>query len=98
MVQFSQIAIALTMAISGFGLVSAKSCHKGGIYCGQDLLNRGDYISKIKINLEAHDFDTDKTTINNSLWDCTEHGDISLREVCHNKCQGGDSKDDYCVD
>jgi hypothetical protein len=39
MVQLSIIAIALTSALSG--LVAAKSCKTGGIYCGTSLLDRG---------------------------------------------------------
>ncbi|KAI1376638.1 hypothetical protein F4677DRAFT_419115 [Hypoxylon crocopeplum] len=95
MVQFAQVAIIFTTALSG--MVAAKSCTTGGIYCGTYLLQRGDYITKIITNLRANNMPTDDNTIKQSLWSCLEHGDISFKEMCSLGCIGGDKKDDYCT-
>ncbi|ESZ90955.1 hypothetical protein SBOR_8673 [Sclerotinia borealis F-4128] len=95
MVQLSMIAIVLTSALSS--LVAAKSCKRGGIYCGTDLLRRGDYITKINTNLRARNLPTSDIYVKQSLWACVEHGDIQLIQFCASGCIGGDSKDDYCT-
>ncbi|KAI1821590.1 hypothetical protein F4861DRAFT_518362 [Xylaria intraflava] len=94
MVQVANFLAAL--AVAGAGLVSAKSCNNGGIYCGEYLLQRGDYINKIVTNLEANHVKTTDYNINNSLWACTSHGDISFKSLCSVGCHGGDKNDDYC--
>ncbi|KAI3320962.1 hypothetical protein HD806DRAFT_537619 [Xylariaceae sp. AK1471] len=95
MVQLSNFVLATIM--SSIGLVAAKSCHSGGIYCGTSLLHRGDYNTKIITNLRAVNEPTDDQHIKQSLWDCTSHGDIGYREFCTFGCHGGDDKDDYCI-
>ncbi|KAI1498686.1 hypothetical protein F5X99DRAFT_314953 [Biscogniauxia marginata] len=96
MVQVAKIAIALTTVFSGFGLVAAKSCRSGGVYCGSALLKRGDYITKIKVNLIANGQPTTDYYVEESLWTCLEHGDITLEKVCSYGCSGGDKRDDTC--
>ncbi|CAJ2513729.1 Uu.00g018480.m01.CDS01 [Anthostomella pinea] len=89
-------AYTFAVIMSSIGLVAAKSCHTGGVYCGTSLQHRGDYSTKIITNLRAANEPTDAQHISNSLWDCVEHGDISYREFCSLGCHGGDDKDDYC--
>ncbi|KAJ2996589.1 hypothetical protein NUW58_g921 [Xylaria curta] len=89
MVQITNFVATIAVAFSSAGLVSAKSCNNGGIYCG-------DYINKIITNLRANGLGTDDYTIKNSLWACIEHGDIQFKEFCDVGCVGGDKNDDYC--
>ncbi|KAI0400847.1 hypothetical protein F4802DRAFT_601608 [Xylaria palmicola] len=96
MVQFVSFVAAITVALSSTGLVAAKSCHNGGIYCGTYLLKRGDYINKIITNLRANEVGTEDYNIQNSLWSCIDHGDIAFKELCSVGCVGGDKNDDYC--
>ncbi|KAI3325417.1 hypothetical protein HD806DRAFT_533086 [Xylariaceae sp. AK1471] len=96
MVQFVNFVTAVAVALSSTGLVAADSCNNGGIYCGRDLLNKGDYINKIITNLRANDVGTDDFSVQQSLWACIDHGDIQFKELCSVGCVGGDSKDDYC--
>ncbi|KAI0406624.1 hypothetical protein F4802DRAFT_595980 [Xylaria palmicola] len=97
MAPLASIVTIFTVAFSGFGMVAAKSCVAGGIYCGADLLKRGDYITKINTNLRANGQGTDEYSVNQSLWSCLEHGDIQLIAVCPAGCIGGDSDDDFCA-
>ncbi|KAI0192298.1 hypothetical protein EV127DRAFT_510589 [Xylaria flabelliformis] len=93
MVQITTFALTV---LASAGMVAAKSCKSGGIYCGFALLDRGDYINKIITNLQANNEPTDDQHTKQSLWTCLEHGDISLKSYCTLGCNGGDSKDDYC--
>ncbi|KAI0552660.1 hypothetical protein F4679DRAFT_581171 [Xylaria curta] len=93
MVHFASFALT---AFACAGIVVAKSCKSGGIYCGFALLDRGDYVNKIITNLQANNEPTDDQHINQSLWACLEHGDISFKSYCTLGCNGGDSNDDYC--
>ncbi|KAI1124297.1 hypothetical protein F5Y10DRAFT_249676 [Nemania abortiva] len=93
MVQFTTFALTV---LASAGIVAAKSCHSGGIYCGFALLDRGDYINKIITNLEANNEPTDDLHVQQSLWTCLDHGDISFKEYCTLGCNGGDDNDDYC--
>lgn len=43
--RFYAILAALVLAVAP-EVVNAKSCHRGGVYCGQSLLNRGMYFSR----------------------------------------------------
>ncbi|KAI9640592.1 hypothetical protein NHQ30_010891 [Ciborinia camelliae] len=95
MVRISMIALAVVSAFSG--LVAAKSCKNGGIYCGTYLLKRGDYITKIQTNLLANSLPTSDIYVKQSLWGCIEHGDIKFLQFCAAGCVGGDKKDDYCT-
>ncbi|KAF7858936.1 hypothetical protein EAF04_008977 [Stromatinia cepivora] len=95
MVQLSMITIVLASALSG--LVAAKSCKTGGIYCGTYLLKRGDYITKINTNLLANNLPTSDLYVKQSLWACIEHGDIRFLQFCAAGCVGGDKNDDYCT-
>ncbi|TVY73187.1 hypothetical protein LSUE1_G007843 [Lachnellula suecica] len=96
MVQISTLIIIFTSVLST--LVAAKSCTSGGIYCGKDLLKRGDYITKVNTNLKANNMPTDSIHQLASLWSCLEHGDISLIQYCVAGCIRGDKKDDYCLE
>ncbi|KAI1196235.1 hypothetical protein F5X97DRAFT_220272 [Nemania serpens] len=96
MVQVTNFVAIIAVAASSAGLVSAKSCHNGGIYCGTYLLDRGDYINKIITNLRANSLGTEDYNIKNSLWTCIDHGDIQFKELCSVGCIGGDKSDDYC--
>ncbi|KAI1163346.1 hypothetical protein F5B18DRAFT_319512 [Nemania serpens] len=93
MVQLTTFALAV---LASAGIVAAKSCNSGGIYCGFALLGRGDYINKITTDLQANNQPTDNQHINQSLWTCLDHGDISFRQFCSSGCNGGDKSDDYC--
>ncbi|RAL62689.1 hypothetical protein DID88_004532 [Monilinia fructigena] len=95
MVQLSIITLAVASLLSG--LAAAKSCKTGGIYCGTDLLRRGDYITKVNTNLLANNLPTSNLYVQQSLWACIEHGDIRFIQFCASGCVGGDSKDDYCT-
>ncbi|KAK6085167.1 hypothetical protein SCUP234_02108 [Seiridium cupressi] len=79
-----QIAAFTLAVLASAGLVAAKSC------------NTGDYHTKIITNLRASNEPTDDQHIQQGLWTCIEHGDISFKEYCSLGCVGGDSNDDYC--
>ncbi|KAI0132097.1 hypothetical protein BJ170DRAFT_691299 [Xylariales sp. AK1849] len=91
-----QITVFALTVLASAGIVAAKSCKSGGIYCGFSLLDRGDYVTKIITNLRASNEPTDDQHIKQGLWTCLDHGDISFKEYCSVGCNGGDSKDDYC--
>ncbi|KAI1755983.1 hypothetical protein F4782DRAFT_527335 [Xylaria castorea] len=94
---FIDIFVIIAVALSATGLVAAKKCHTGGIYCGKYLLQTGDYITKITTNLRASNITPADYNIQNSLWACIEHGDIGFLELCSVGCVGGNSKEDYCT-
>ncbi|KAM0811611.1 putative Killer toxin Kp4 domain-containing protein [Seiridium cardinale] len=79
-----QIAAFTLAVLASAGLVAADSC------------NAGDYVTKIITNLRASNEPTDDPHIQQGLWTCIEHGDISFKEYCTLGCVGGDKKDDYC--
>ncbi|KAF9888036.1 hypothetical protein FE257_009300 [Aspergillus nanangensis] len=88
------IVAILTAALS----VSAKSCNKGGIYCGQSLLNKGNYENHIKEVLSSEGKPTDQTHVLNSLFNCIESGGITYVEYCSKGCGGvGSTAADYCL-
>ncbi|KAF9891439.1 hypothetical protein FE257_003905 [Aspergillus nanangensis] len=90
---FSIIAI-----LAGVLSVSAKSCKKGGIYCGQSLLNRGNYENHIKEVLASQGKPTDHAHVLNSLFNCIENGAITYQVYCSKGCGGVGSTDaDYCL-
>ncbi|KAK9775987.1 putative Killer toxin Kp4 domain-containing protein [Seiridium cardinale] len=93
-----QIAAFTLAVLASAGLVAADSCNAGGIYCGSAMLMipLGDYVTKIITNLRASNEPTDDPHIQQGLWTCIEHGDISFKEYCTLGCVGGDKKDDYC--
>ncbi|KAL2066886.1 hypothetical protein VTL71DRAFT_1310 [Oculimacula yallundae] len=94
MVRVSLLAAALVSALSG--LAAAKSCKKGGLYCGSALLKKGDYITKMNTNLEANNLDPTEMNRERTLWVCIEHGDIKLLETCMMTCLSGTPEDDSC--
>ncbi|TVY25252.1 hypothetical protein LHYA1_G006993 [Lachnellula hyalina] len=96
MVQLSTMTIVLTSVLST--LVAAKSCKRGGIYCGKSLLDRGDYITKLDTNLKANDKPDTQQYRLESLWTCLEHGDISFIQYCATGCLGNGNNDDSCTD
>ncbi|KAI7781387.1 hypothetical protein LA080_014821 [Diaporthe eres] len=79
-------------------VVLAKSCKQGGVYCGQSLLNRGNYRDHIIETLKAAGKPTDEPHIVSSLFDCLKDGDIRYRDYCGRGCGGVDNKNaDYCL-
>ncbi|KAI0898820.1 hypothetical protein F4806DRAFT_493325 [Annulohypoxylon nitens] len=94
MVQIATVIVAFTAVLSGFA--SAKSCKNGGVYCGTALIHRGDYHDDIVTQLQAHRQSTDEIHVQQSLFGCGKHGQITFRQYCSKGCVGGDKKDDYC--
>lgn len=90
----STITVVAALAIT----IAAKSCHSGGMYCGQSLLNRGNYENHIIQVLEAEGQQTTETYIDNSLFSCGSGGDITYVQYCDNGCNGVGSDDaDACL-
>ncbi|KAI9903453.1 hypothetical protein N3K66_002805 [Trichothecium roseum] len=88
------IVALLTVAMG----VAADSCNKGGVYCGQSLLNKGNYRDHITETLRAAGVPDDESHIINGLFDCLGGGDIRYRDYCGGGCGGVGSEDpDYCV-
>ena len=56
----------------------------------------GDYHDDIVTQLAAHKQSTDEIHVQQSLFGCGKHGQITFREYCKKGCVGGDKKDDYC--
>ncbi|KAI1253579.1 hypothetical protein MGN70_005789 [Eutypa lata] len=81
-------------ALAGF--VAADSCNSGGVYCGYSLIAKGDYRDDIVTELSASGYSTDETSIQQSLFNCLDNGQIDVTSYCANGCVGGDSSDDYC--
>ncbi|KAI0908522.1 hypothetical protein F4823DRAFT_563718 [Ustulina deusta] len=75
-----QITTFALAVLASAGIVAAKS----------------DYINKIITNLRANNEPTDDQHIQQGLWTCLDHGDISFKEYCSLGCNGGDKNDDYC--
>ncbi|KIY68648.1 hypothetical protein CYLTODRAFT_489569 [Cylindrobasidium torrendii FP15055 ss-10] len=95
--RFYAILAALVLAVTP-EVVNAKSCHRGGVYCGQSLLNRGNYHDHIVRVLEAANQPTDEAHIRASIFDCLSGGDIRFRGYCDKGCGGVGSDDaDYCL-
>ncbi|KIY68660.1 hypothetical protein CYLTODRAFT_350963 [Cylindrobasidium torrendii FP15055 ss-10] len=77
--------------------VDANSCNKGGVYCGQSLLNKGNYYAHIVETLRSVGQPTDDTHVRLSIFDCLSNGDIRYRGFCSKGCGGvGNSNADYC--
>ncbi|KAL4893835.1 hypothetical protein BDV59DRAFT_201593 [Aspergillus ambiguus] len=78
--------------------VSADSCNEGGVYCGQSLLNKGNYENHIKEVLTSQGQPTDRTHVVNSIFNCIESGGITYQGFCENGCGGvGSTVPDYCL-
>ncbi|KZV81108.1 hypothetical protein EXIGLDRAFT_844332 [Exidia glandulosa HHB12029] len=87
----------VAIAIASLSGVLADSCNRGGVYCGQSLLNKGNYRNHIIQVLQANGQPTDELHIIDSIFDCLSGGEISLRGFCSKGCGGVDSKDaDFC--
>ncbi|KIY68657.1 hypothetical protein CYLTODRAFT_350996 [Cylindrobasidium torrendii FP15055 ss-10] len=94
---FSTIFTALLLAIAP-EVAIAKSCKRGGVYCGQSLLNRGNYWDHIVETLQASGQPTDDAHVRASIFDCLSDGDIRYRGYCSRGCGGVGSDDaDYCL-
>ncbi|KAE9392380.1 hypothetical protein BT96DRAFT_830690 [Gymnopus androsaceus JB14] len=79
-------------------VVKADSCNDSGVYCGQSLLNKGNYMDHIIQVLQANKQPTDKQHIIDSLFDYVSNGDIVYEEFCANGCGGiGNTEDDFCL-
>ncbi|KIY68649.1 hypothetical protein CYLTODRAFT_252582 [Cylindrobasidium torrendii FP15055 ss-10] len=90
----SAILAALILAVT----TDAKSCKRGGVYCGQSLLNRGNYHDHIVRVLKASNQPTDDAHIRGSIFDCLSGGEIRYRGYCSRGCGGvGNSDPDYCL-
>ncbi|KAI0438987.1 hypothetical protein F4803DRAFT_532869 [Xylaria telfairii] len=75
-----------------------KSCKKNGLYCGQSLLNRGNYNDHIILVLKANGQPTDTAHIVNSRFSCGDNGEITFLQYCERGCSGvGNSDDDFCL-
>ncbi|KAI1750276.1 hypothetical protein F4782DRAFT_532598 [Xylaria castorea] len=97
---FTATIAILAMAGSAIAATGGTlaSCHKGGLYCGQSLLNRGNYNDHIIQVLEANGQPTDTAHIVNSRFSCGSNGDITFLQYCANGCSGvGNTDDDYCL-
>ncbi|KAH8770962.1 hypothetical protein F5883DRAFT_642916 [Diaporthe sp. PMI_573] len=91
-------SIAAAVLAGANVLVLAKSCKEGGDYCGQSLLNRGNYRDHIVETLRAIGQPTDEAHIISSLFDCLGGGDIRFRQYCGSGCGGvGNDDPDYCL-
>ncbi|KAJ7214276.1 hypothetical protein C8J57DRAFT_1096562 [Mycena rebaudengoi] len=78
--------------------VVADSCNRGGVYCGQSLLNKGNYHDHIVTTLASVGQPTDDVHIINSLFDCLSDGEIRFVGFCANGCGGVGSDDpDFCL-
>ncbi|KAF2678435.1 hypothetical protein K458DRAFT_394975 [Lentithecium fluviatile CBS 122367] len=93
----STLITLFTVTIASPVAVMAKSCVKGGVYCGSSLLRRGNYKAHIVETLEDAGVGTDDWHVQNALFDCLKDGDIRYRAFCDIGCGGTDSTDaDYC--
>ncbi|KAJ2990414.1 hypothetical protein NUW58_g2960 [Xylaria curta] len=91
-------SILTLVLLAAAGSVDAKSCKKGGFYCGQSLLNRGNYDAHIRETLKDNKQPTDQAHILNSRFRCDAGGDITFLAYCSRGCSGvGSSDDDYCL-
>ncbi|GAW22600.1 hypothetical protein ANO14919_121420 [Xylariales sp. No.14919] len=80
------------------GTAVADSCNNGGEYCGQSLLNKGNYYDHIVQVLQASGQPTDNTHVVNSLFHCGSGGEIFFQSFCGNGCAGvGSLEDDTCL-
>ncbi|EJD37676.1 hypothetical protein AURDEDRAFT_49312, partial [Auricularia subglabra TFB-10046 SS5] len=78
-------------------LVVADSCNRGGVYCGQSLLKKGNYHDHIVAVLTSVGQPTDETHVVNSLFNCLSGGEITYQGFCANGCGGVNSKNpDFC--
>ncbi|EJD36522.1 hypothetical protein AURDEDRAFT_32161, partial [Auricularia subglabra TFB-10046 SS5] len=78
-------------------VVVADSCNRGGVYCGQSLLNKGNYHDHIVAVLQSVNSPTDETHVVNSLFNCLDGGEITYQGFCGKGCGGVNSLDpDYC--
>ncbi|KAI1126603.1 hypothetical protein F5Y10DRAFT_266922 [Nemania abortiva] len=88
---------AVGSAVAGID-TALKSCKKNGLYCGQSLLNRGNYNDHIIQVLKDNGQPTDTAHIVNSRFSCGDNGDITFIQYCDKGCSGvGNSGDDFCL-
>ncbi|KAI0468902.1 hypothetical protein F4859DRAFT_516649 [Xylaria cf. heliscus] len=93
-----KIAAATIVLLATAGSAVAKSCKKNGLYCGQSLINRGNYNDHIIQVLETAGQPTDTAHILNSRFSCGSNGDITFLQFCAKGCSGvGSTDDDYCL-
>lgn len=57
----------------------------------------GDYVTRITTHLRASNLTTEDYNIENSLWACIHHGDITFVDMCWFGCVGGTKRDDFCA-
>ncbi|KAF9465348.1 hypothetical protein BDZ94DRAFT_1254337 [Collybia nuda] len=94
--KFTAVLAAIFIAAPSF--VIADSCNRGGVYCGQSLLNKGNYRDHIIQVLEANGQPTDEAHIISSIFDCLDGGEIRFRGFCSRGCGGVGTEDpDFCV-
>ncbi|KAI0192805.1 hypothetical protein F4808DRAFT_442580 [Astrocystis sublimbata] len=93
-----QTSFAIITLLSVAGSAIADSCKQGGTYCGQSLLNRGNYHDHIVAVLTADGQPTDDAHITNSQFTCGSNGDITFIQFCQNGCNGvGNNDADTCI-
>ncbi|RSM20269.1 hypothetical protein CDV31_000763 [Fusarium ambrosium] len=94
------IALTIAYAILFPTLATAAACTDGLVYCGFNLLRRGDYKAEIIAELERVEGPSeDEYDIYHGLFKCGEggHGWIRYISHCDRFCNdGGAGKDDYC--
>ncbi|KAF2643755.1 hypothetical protein P280DRAFT_546656 [Massarina eburnea CBS 473.64] len=89
--------LAASLIILSSVSVMAKSCNRGGVYCGSSLLRRGNYRDHIVETLKAAGIDADEIHIQNGIFHCLNNGEIHYYEFCEKGCGGTDSTaPDYC--
>ncbi|KAK3682235.1 hypothetical protein B0T22DRAFT_484316 [Podospora appendiculata] len=97
MVKPATVAILLASALPS--LTAAKKCTNGLIYCGYNLLRKGDYAEEMKAELARVGETVDWKHVYSSSFVCGAGGDGWIRFVnyCENGCHdGGAGHSDYC--
>ncbi|MCJ1265921.1 hypothetical protein MMC22_005803 [Lobaria immixta] len=92
-----KLAILFAAGLAGLtGFVSADSCVNNRNYCGFGLLRKGNYYQNIIDELNRVRQPTDDADIQQSLFHCEEHGDISFVTFCGTCHDGPTGKDASC--
>ncbi|RMJ18610.1 hypothetical protein BHE90_012807 [Fusarium euwallaceae] len=96
------IALTIASAVLFPTLAMAAACTDGLVYCGYNLLRRGDYKNEIiaeLVRVGDPSAPNEEYEIYHGLFKCGEggHGWIRFVSHCDRFCNdGGAGKDDYC--
>ncbi|OAA42281.1 hypothetical protein NOR_05130 [Metarhizium rileyi] len=96
MVNFATVSLAALATL--VPLAVADNCQNGLLYCGYNLLKRGNYYTQINEALLSNGQPTDSNHINYSFFRCLggSNGAIEFLNYCPDCHDGGSDHSDKC--